>query len=85
MIIASENSAQLLLRYVGALVVLVAALTSLVYSVAAGELSFLAIYLACLIGGSAIAVVTAGSEHDQRRVVAVFLVVYSGNVLITIQ
>ena len=63
--LAIHSSPQSMLHRAGAFTVLAAALTSLGYSIAAGELSFLAIYIVCVVCGSAIALRTAGAEFGQ--------------------
>ena len=64
----------------GALVILFAAFTSLAYSVVAGELSFLAMYIVCLIIGGTLASLTAGRDQDRLNAIFTYLVIYSVNV-----
>jgi hypothetical protein len=71
-----HSTPQSVLHRAGALVVLAAALTSLGYSIVAGELSFLAIYIVSLVGGAALALRTAGAEYGQAKVLSIFLVVF---------
>ena len=79
--LAIVSSPQSMLHRAGAFTVLAAALASLGYSIAAGELSFLAIYIVCVVVGSAIALRTAGAEFGQANALSLFLVVFSVNVL----
>lgn len=72
------------LHSTGAFVVLIAALSSLAYSVIAGELSFLAIYIVCLVCGSLIALKTADAEYGQATALSTFLLIYSVNVLMVL-
>ncbi len=72
---------RVLIHRTGALVVLAAALSSFAYSVIAGELSFLAIYIVCLVCGSLVALKTADAEFGQSSALSTFLLIYSVNVL----
>jgi hypothetical protein len=81
MLIAGTSNVGSWRRIAGAAVVVFAAMASMVYSILAGELSFLAIYLVCLITGVAVAAMTAGPSLGQFRGVSIYLVVYSVNVL----
>ena len=82
--LAINSSPQSILHRTGAFIVLAAALTSLGYSVWAGELSFLAIYIVCVVCGSAIALRTAGAEFGQANALSLFLIVFSVNVLMIV-
>lgn len=79
--LAINSYAEPMLHRAGAFTVLAAALASLGYSIAAGELSFLAVYIVCVVLGSAVALRTAGAEFGQARALSLFLVVFSVNVL----
>jgi hypothetical protein len=80
MLARSENLSRKIMHRTGALVILFAAFTSLAYSVVAGELSFLAMYIVCLIIGGTLASLTAGRDQDRLNAIFTYLVIYSVNV-----
>ena len=80
MLARSENLSRKIMHRTGALVILFAAFTSLAYSIVAGELSFLAMYIVCLIIGGTLASLTAGRDQDRLNAIFTYLVIYSVNV-----